>query len=60
MNLKKMLLGNLEEKQVKAFESRKTRGSRIADRRYVQLIRTAPKMSVVRRSQITTDIIMFY
>lgn len=38
MNLKKMLLGNLEEKQVKAFESRKPRGSRLADRRYTQLI----------------------
>ena len=38
MNLRKMLLGHLEEKQVKAFESRKKRGSRLADRRYTQLI----------------------
>lgn len=38
MNLRKMLLGNLEEKQVKAFESRTKRGSRLADRRYTQLI----------------------
>ena len=38
MNLRKMLLGNLEEKQVTAFESRKKRGSRLADRRYTQLI----------------------
>lgn len=38
MNLRKMLLGHLEEKQVTAFESRKKRGSRIADRRYTQLI----------------------
>ena len=38
MNLRKMLLGHLEEKQVTAFESRKKRGSRLADRRYTQLI----------------------
>ena len=38
MNLRQMLLGNLEEKQVTAFEARKRRGSRLADRRYTQLI----------------------
>ena len=38
MNLRKMLLGHLEEKQVTAFESRTKRGSRLADRRYTQLI----------------------
>ena len=51
MNLRKMLLGQLEEKQVKAFESRKKRGSRLADRRYTQLIDTIDDLRKPRKSK---------
>ena len=51
MNLRKMLLGNLEEKQVKAFESRKKRGSRIADRRYTQLIDAIDELKKPKRKR---------
>lgn len=52
MKLKKMLLEHLEEKQVRAFESRKRRSGRLADRRYTQLIdelRTPRKSRKKRR-----------
>ena len=51
MNLRKMLLGHLEEKQVTAFESRKKRGSRLADRRYTQLIDTIDDLRKPRKSK---------
>ena len=51
MNLRKMLLGNLEEKQVTAFESRKRRGSRLADRRYMQLIDAIDELRKPRKSR---------
>ena len=51
MNLRKMLLGHLEEKQVTAFESRKKRGSRLADRSYTQLIDTIDDLRKPRKSK---------
>ena len=51
MNLRKMLLGNLEEKQVAAFESRKKRGSRLADRRYTQLIDAIDELKKPKRKR---------
>ena len=51
MNLRKMLLGHLEEKQVKAFESRKKRGSRLADRRYTQLIDAIDELRKPRKTK---------
>ena len=51
MDLRKMLLGQLEEKQVKAFESRKKRGSRLADRRYTQLIDTIDDLRKPRKTK---------
>ena len=55
-HIKKMLLANLEEKQVRAFEQ-KRRGERVSVRRYVQvtesieeLKRTSTRCRTVKKS----------